>query len=133
MQADPDFLATVQNILECYRLRFPDAHIHQSSMFDLQKTNSPKANSSMNPSFYERQGSPRLLGKLLYSGGRLCLPRRPACSARMEICRQPCWKRDHACNQQVSFFGGNFSPQGAGDGTEVGTDVKHIRSQSTDA
>ena len=31
------------------------------------------------------------------------------------------------------FFGGNFSPQGAGDGTEFSTFVKHIRSQSTDA
>ena len=39
VQAEPDFLATVQNILECYRLRFPDTHIQQSSRFDLQKTN----------------------------------------------------------------------------------------------
>ena len=94
-----------------------------------------KANTSMTPSLYQRQGSSRLLGKLLYSGGRLCLPRRPACSARMEICRQPCWKRDHACNQQVSsvIFWGHFSPQGAGDGTEFSTDVNHIRSQSADA
>ena len=42
-QAEPDFLATVENILECYRLRFPATHIRQSSRFDLQKTtlNSP--------------------------------------------------------------------------------------------
>ena len=38
-QAEPDFLETVQNIIECYRLRFPATHIHQSSRFDLQMIN----------------------------------------------------------------------------------------------
>ena len=105
VQADPDFLATVQNILECYRLRFPATHIHQSSRFDLQKTNSPKIKHEYESS-YQRQGSPRLLGNLLDSGGRFCMPCRSARRARLEICPQPCWKRDHACDQQVSsvFF-----------------------------
>ena len=56
VQADPDFLATVQNILECYRLRFPATHIHQSSMFDLQKTDSPKSKHKYDPIFISKAG-----------------------------------------------------------------------------
>ena len=99
VQADPDFLATVQNILECYRLRFPATHIRLSSR--VSKDFERKHKSIL---FYGRQGSPRVLGNLLNIGGRFCLPRRSSRCARMEICNQPRWKRDHACHQQVYFM-----------------------------